>query len=530
MTMVKNPKDTRRQYVVVTPIPQRSSVTEGVKCGLRDLIAIMWTPFTCCKKRKDEPKVIPHRFAHYYFHKPRTCFLCKQKVLTQGSACQVCRFICHRQCESKDRAVPSCHLEPGCNKWNKPQMGHPLADMQFRKRDGNSKDKKQSSFAKSGKKSLQGISRFLLGDSNKKNKQDSGDEIEMDNLHRDSVENSHAIISDYLKSVEKPADSDQHARTSTNQVHDTSISTNRKKGSKYKSSETESKTKRSSPWSLHKVIHHFQNRKDNQGQGPPPEQRKLDLKGEKHEIDPGGEDYYDNQDTSGSGRDQFTPGRTEKIDVVHSPPKPSQSSKFVFSPIYSSTPKKKDMEKPKNVKNLSVNDEKRRYEGNAIPIASTWEQRPFSSDYEEIRTTDNSSLSQVTQNVIEQTSVPQSKSASGGNVSHDSDVTAKHSQSHFRKRKRTYPGLNLSPYRDASKFDIARPVPQHSRSAQHSQKEGVYSKIKHSPPPAASRDLEIDTSSGQTRDGKVQKSKVSKSVNKQALKLHGYLATGLMRK
>ncbi|KAJ8320979.1 hypothetical protein KUTeg_002566 [Tegillarca granosa] len=49
----------------------------------------------------EEAPKLKHRFRHYYFNRSRTCFLCKQKVLSQGSACQVCRYICHRQCENQ---------------------------------------------------------------------------------------------------------------------------------------------------------------------------------------------------------------------------------------------------------------------------------------------------------------------------------------------------------------------------------------------------------------------------------------------
>ncbi|XP_021356075.1 uncharacterized protein LOC110452090 isoform X15 [Mizuhopecten yessoensis] len=84
-----------------------ASVTESVKCGMKELVRILYIPFACCRRRKaeDHPKVA-HRFRHYFFNRPRTCFVCKQKVLSQGSACQVCRYICHRQCENQ--VMTSC--------------------------------------------------------------------------------------------------------------------------------------------------------------------------------------------------------------------------------------------------------------------------------------------------------------------------------------------------------------------------------------------------------------------------------------
>ena len=36
----------------------------------------------------EEQERIRHKFRHYYFHRPRVCFLCKQRIFSQGSACQ----------------------------------------------------------------------------------------------------------------------------------------------------------------------------------------------------------------------------------------------------------------------------------------------------------------------------------------------------------------------------------------------------------------------------------------------------------
>ncbi|CAL1546261.1 unnamed protein product, partial [Lymnaea stagnalis] len=46
-----------------------------------------------------EPRVLRHSFRLYHFRRPHRCFVCKQLVYNQGSACQVCRYICHRKCE-----------------------------------------------------------------------------------------------------------------------------------------------------------------------------------------------------------------------------------------------------------------------------------------------------------------------------------------------------------------------------------------------------------------------------------------------
>ncbi|XP_071112259.1 tensin-3-like isoform X3 [Haliotis cracherodii] len=54
----------------------------------------------------EEPKVLRHQFKLYAFRRPHTCYVCKQLVCNQGSACQVCRYICHRKCEPQ--VVTTC--------------------------------------------------------------------------------------------------------------------------------------------------------------------------------------------------------------------------------------------------------------------------------------------------------------------------------------------------------------------------------------------------------------------------------------
>ncbi|KAK0041797.1 microtubule-associated protein futsch isoform X1, partial [Biomphalaria pfeifferi] len=48
-----------------------------------------------------ESRVVRHSFRLYHFRRPHRCFVCKQLVYNQGSACEVCRYICHRKCESQ---------------------------------------------------------------------------------------------------------------------------------------------------------------------------------------------------------------------------------------------------------------------------------------------------------------------------------------------------------------------------------------------------------------------------------------------
>ncbi|WAR10584.1 hypothetical protein MAR_035660 [Mya arenaria] len=50
-------------------------------------------------KKSDEPKRIRHKFRFYQFQRPRVCFYCRQQIWHLGSACTVCRYICHRKCE-----------------------------------------------------------------------------------------------------------------------------------------------------------------------------------------------------------------------------------------------------------------------------------------------------------------------------------------------------------------------------------------------------------------------------------------------
>jgi hypothetical protein len=46
----------------------------------------------------EEQERIKHIFRHYYFHRPRVCFLCKQRVFSQGSACQGSSYFSYYIC------------------------------------------------------------------------------------------------------------------------------------------------------------------------------------------------------------------------------------------------------------------------------------------------------------------------------------------------------------------------------------------------------------------------------------------------
>ncbi|XP_070186091.1 tensin-3-like isoform X8 [Littorina saxatilis] len=78
----------------------------------------------------EEPRVIRHQFRLYVFRRPHTCFVCKQLVWNQGSACQVCRYICHRRCEMQvmTTCVPQVSNDLSNEALNKPQssrsVGH----------------------------------------------------------------------------------------------------------------------------------------------------------------------------------------------------------------------------------------------------------------------------------------------------------------------------------------------------------------------------------------------------------------------
>ncbi|XP_018326675.1 uncharacterized protein LOC108737967 [Agrilus planipennis] len=45
-----------------------------------------------------------HAFRCKVFKKPRPCHLCHQPILNQGSCCRVCKYVCHKVCESKEAA------------------------------------------------------------------------------------------------------------------------------------------------------------------------------------------------------------------------------------------------------------------------------------------------------------------------------------------------------------------------------------------------------------------------------------------
>nr|XP_022919173.1 tensin-like isoform X4 [Onthophagus taurus] len=45
-----------------------------------------------------------HAFRCKTFKKPRPCHLCHQPIFNQGSCCRVCKYVCHKVCESKEAA------------------------------------------------------------------------------------------------------------------------------------------------------------------------------------------------------------------------------------------------------------------------------------------------------------------------------------------------------------------------------------------------------------------------------------------
>ena len=62
--------------------------------------------------QSEEPKRVRHKFRFYQFQRPRICFYCKQQIWHLGSACTVCRYVCHRKCELQvsHRQVHVSHL------------------------------------------------------------------------------------------------------------------------------------------------------------------------------------------------------------------------------------------------------------------------------------------------------------------------------------------------------------------------------------------------------------------------------------
>ncbi|XP_076270868.1 focal adhesion protein tensin isoform X7 [Rhynchophorus ferrugineus] len=45
-----------------------------------------------------------HAFRCKTFKKPRPCHLCHQPIINEGSCCRVCKYVCHKVCESKEAA------------------------------------------------------------------------------------------------------------------------------------------------------------------------------------------------------------------------------------------------------------------------------------------------------------------------------------------------------------------------------------------------------------------------------------------
>ncbi|XP_066256870.1 tensin-1 isoform X7 [Euwallacea similis] len=47
------------------------------------------------------PQTPNHAFRRKTFKKPRPCHLCHQPIINEGSCCRVCKYVCHKVCESK---------------------------------------------------------------------------------------------------------------------------------------------------------------------------------------------------------------------------------------------------------------------------------------------------------------------------------------------------------------------------------------------------------------------------------------------
>ncbi|XP_066256869.1 tensin-2 isoform X6 [Euwallacea similis] len=50
------------------------------------------------------PQTPNHAFRRKTFKKPRPCHLCHQPIINEGSCCRVCKYVCHKVCESKEAA------------------------------------------------------------------------------------------------------------------------------------------------------------------------------------------------------------------------------------------------------------------------------------------------------------------------------------------------------------------------------------------------------------------------------------------
>ncbi|XP_049821809.1 tensin-1 isoform X7 [Aethina tumida] len=53
------------------------------------------------KGENNAPQGPSHAFRCKTFKKPRPCHLCHQPILNEGSCCRVCKYVCHKVCESK---------------------------------------------------------------------------------------------------------------------------------------------------------------------------------------------------------------------------------------------------------------------------------------------------------------------------------------------------------------------------------------------------------------------------------------------
>ncbi|KAG5891533.1 hypothetical protein JTB14_012590 [Gonioctena quinquepunctata] len=54
-----------------------------------------------------------HAFRCKTFKKPRPCHLCHQPILNEGSCCRVCKYVCHKVCESKESNSSVLEEKPG---------------------------------------------------------------------------------------------------------------------------------------------------------------------------------------------------------------------------------------------------------------------------------------------------------------------------------------------------------------------------------------------------------------------------------
>ncbi|XP_045471532.1 tensin isoform X6 [Harmonia axyridis] len=63
---------------------------------------IISPPLHLLQKEDVLPHGPNHTFRRKTFKKPRPCHLCHQPILHEGSCCRVCKYVCHKVCESKE--------------------------------------------------------------------------------------------------------------------------------------------------------------------------------------------------------------------------------------------------------------------------------------------------------------------------------------------------------------------------------------------------------------------------------------------